>query len=262
MNAAPPASATTSPSGGTPSGGVRGRGPKGRWGIRGDAGRWGSPRSSEAESGGGKGRRGRGNQSLTRIPPRTVQRPRTPSKRDQRRQITPAGHLRGHRGNSLDSHSPPLGHRHQPQMPRRRLHLSGPPQNPHHRHPDGVQRLPQQPLVPVRGHLVQDHAPDPHLRVPAHEPVHQRRHRPSLRRRVDHQHHRRPQQLRDLRGRRQLPLPRRPRRTAPSRPRRRQCHTPARRARTTGPPARPRTDTRRGSAPTRPVASAWYPGSM
>lgn len=92
-------------------------------------------------------------------------------------------------------------------MPRRRIHLRNPPQNPQHRNPTPLQSLPQQLLMPIRSNLVEDHPPDPHPGVPRSKPMHKSSNRPRLRRGIDHQHHRRPQKLRDLSGGPQLPFP-------------------------------------------------------
>jgi hypothetical protein len=95
-------------------------------------------------------------------------------------------------------------------MPRRRIHLRSPPQHTQHRHPGSVQRLPQQRLMPIGRNLVEDHPPDPNLRIPGSKPMHQRGNRPRLRRSVDNKNNRRPQQLRHMRRGRQLPFPRSP----------------------------------------------------
>ena len=155
-------------------------------------------------------RLGRGSQRRTRIPLLSGQRARPPSQREQRLQITPLPHLRSHRLHRGDRLRPPLGDRHQSEMPGRRVHLRSPPQGAEHRHPRRVERLPQHPLVPFGGHLVEDHPGDPHLRVPGGETVHQRGHGPGLRGRVHDQHHGRPQQLRHMSGGGQLTLPRGP----------------------------------------------------
>ena len=104
-----------------------------------------------------------------------------------------------------------------------------------HRHPHVLQRLPQQRLVPVGAHLVEDHArrsapagPRTRSRAPAPPPTATARRRP-----------RRAPPGRAAawppgRWRRARPG-RSPRRTAPSRPRRRPGRSRARRARTAGP---------------------------
>ncbi len=165
-----------------------------REGERGAA-RDGDPRPVAA--GPGTGLRGR-------VPGHVRQRRHPARQRQQRLQIAALAHPRGQLPYRLHRLGAAFGDRHQAQMPRGRTGLPGTPQRAQHRHPRRVHRLAQQRLMTLRADLVEDHPGQPHLRIPGREAVHQRGHRPGLRGGVHHQHHRRPQQLRHLRRRRQF----------------------------------------------------------
>ena len=79
-------------------------------------------------------------------------------------------------------------------MPGRRGHRLGAPDGAEYRHPDAVQRVQQQLLVPVRADPVEYDPGQLSLRVVAAEAGHQRGHRAPGRRGIDDEHDRRVQQ--------------------------------------------------------------------
>ncbi|CAM2855064.1 hypothetical protein STAL104432_05405 [Streptomyces albus] len=149
-----------------------------------------------------------GRQLADGVPRLVRQRRRRPRKSQQRVQVAALTHPSGERGHRLDGLRTPFGDRHQAQVPGGRAHHLRAPQDAQHRHPRAFQRLPQQLLVPVGAHLVEDHPRHPHARVPGGEAVHEGRHRPGLRGGVHHQHHRGPQQFGHVRGGGQFALAR------------------------------------------------------
>ena len=110
-------------------------------------------------------------------------------------------HQLGHRLDRRRRRVAVLGRRHQPEVPRRHGQLRPPRQRAEHREPDLVAGGAQYGRVPLAADPVEHHPGDPRRGVERHEPVQQGCDAARLSPAVDHQHHRRPQQPGDVRGR-------------------------------------------------------------